>query len=631
MVVAALSQTSAPLDPARRQRAFRLAIRHYADQLWQDKRTAVPALLGPAIGGILVWYCPPLVIAAALERFGEGARPELGDLLPYLLAFTALWVVGEGIWRLGIHFINRVASSGSASLQTKGMDALLDKDLAFFQDNFAGALTKKLLSYGYSYDQVVGTLTFRIVPNVVPIVFVSVVLWRYSPWIVAVLLGMIALTALVVMPLVVRRQRLVDVREVASNRVAGHVADTIANADAVRLFSREAEESATHARNVDEWRRRALHSWDYQNQRVDLVTSPLYVATNVLGVVLAVVLGDGGRLDLAAVFVTFTYYVRVTEIVWQFNEIYRNLETHLSQAAQFTELLLDPPLVTDPPDPVVPRFRDAGVELDQVVFRYPNRTEPLFAGLDLRIEPGQKVGLVGPSGAGKSTLIRLLLRFADLDGGAIRLGGQDISVIRQADVRGQIAYVPQDPVMFHRTLRDNVAFGRLDASEDEIQAAARAANADGFIHALPQGYDTLVGERGVKLSGGQRQRVAIARAVLRASPILVLDEATSSLDSESEHLIQQALRALMAERTAIVVAHRLSTLQAMDRLVVLADGAVVEDGTHASLLAADGLYASLWRQQSGGFLVDDSLEDLDDLDIDDVDDLDDVLSEEGAA
>ena len=217
-------------------------------------------------------------------------------------------------------------------------------------------------------------------------------------------------------------------------------------------------------------------------------------------------------------------------------------------------------------------------------------------------EPGEKVGLVGHSGGGKSTLTRLLLRQADIDAGTIAVGGQDIARVRQADLRSQIAYVPQDPLMFHRSLRDNIAFGRLDASDDEVRAAAAAANATEFVESLPQGFDTLVGERGVKLSGGQRQRVAIARAVLRAAPILVLDEATSSLDSESEELIQQALVEVMADRTAIVIAHRLSTVTAMDRLVVLADGEVVEDGTHEALLARGGTYAALWRKQSGGFL-----------------------------
>jgi ATP-binding cassette subfamily B protein len=212
------------------------------------------------------------------------------------------------------------------------------------------------------------------------------------------------------------------------------------------------------------------------------------------------------------------------------------------------------------------------------------------------------VGLVGPSGGGKSTFTRLLLRFADIEAGTIAVGGTDIARLRQADLRREIAYVPQDPVMFHRSLRDNIAFGRLAATEREIRAAAAAAHAAEFIEALPEGYDTLVGERGIKLSGGQRQRLAIARAVLRDAPILILDEATSSLDSASEALIQEALLGLMAARTAIVIAHRLSTVRALDRLVVMVDGAVVEDGTHDDLVNAGGVYSSLWRRQSDGFL-----------------------------
>jgi ATP-binding cassette subfamily B protein len=590
-------------DP-RRRLAFRAAIRNYGQQMREDWRVALPGFVLPGLGGILSWFCPPLVIAAIIERFEDGERPSLHALAPYLLAFAGVWLGGEVMWRLGVHFLNRAAGGGAAKLQTRGMDALFDKDLAFFHDNFAGSLTKKVVGYGSSYEMVISTLVFQVAPNVLPIGFVAVVLWQYSPWLVVTLVGMVALTGLAVSPLILRRQRLVDAREAAHNDVAGHVADAITNIDAVRMFSRESEEGATHARNVERWRRLAVRSWDYQNRRIDMLTMPLYVGTNVLGLVLAVVLADGGRFSLAAVFVTFIYYVRCTEVVWEFNQIYRNIESHLSTAAQFTELLLDPALVNDPVEPAVPAFRHTGVELRDVWFRYPNRDDSLFRGLDLRIEPGQKVGLVGPSGGGKSTLTRLLLRFADIDGGTIAIGGQDIARLRQADLRSQIAYVPQDPLMFHRSLRDNIAFGRLDATDDEIRAAAEAAHAIEFIEAMPKGFDTLVGERGIKLSGGQRQRLAIARAIVRQAPILVLDEATSSLDSESEGLIQRALLTLMADRTAIVIAHRLSTVRAMDRLVVLADGEVVEDGTHDSLLSTPhGTYATLWQKQSGGFLA----------------------------
>ncbi len=592
------------LPDERRRRAFQLAVRHYAERLGRDWRHSVPGLVLPGLGSILEWFCPALVIGALLHTFEDGARPTVSQLWPYLLAFAAVWGAGELVWRLGIHFLNRAAVRGATELHVRAMDALFAKDLAFFHDNFAGSLTKKATGYGSSYVIVLETLAFQVTSNILPLAFVSVVLWRYSPWLVVTLVGMIAVTGVTVAPLIVRRQRIVNAREVAANELAGHVADTMTNMDAIRLFTREDDEAATHARNVDRWGVLALQSWDYANRRIDMVTSPLYVLTNLLGVVLAVALADGGRFDLEAVFVTFFYYARVTQVVWQFNQIYRTIETQLSTAAQFTELLLDPPVITDPPDPDPPAFRDASVEFRNAWFAYPNSSRSLFRGLDLRIETGEKVGLVGRSGAGKSTLTRLILRLADTAAGEVLVGGQDVSSIRQSDLRSQVAYVPQDPVMFHRSIRDNIAFGRLDATDEEIRAAAAASHAAEFIEALPASYGTLVGERGVKLSGGQRQRLAIARALLRRAPILVLDEATSSLDSESEALIQRALLTVMADRTAIVIAHRLSTVQAMDRLIVLDDGEVVEDGSHQELLAADGLYAALWRKQSGGFLGD---------------------------
>ncbi len=230
--------------------------------------------------------------------------------------------------------------------------------------------------------------------------------------------------------------------------------------------------------------------------------------------------------------------------------------------------------------------------------------KPLFCGFNLAIASGEKVGLVGHSGGGKSSVTRLLLRFMDIQGGQILIDDQDISKITQDDLRGHIAYVPQEPLLFHRSIAENIAYGKPDAKKSEVEQAAKLAHAHEFIKDLPSGYDTLVGERGVKLSGGQRQRVAIARAMLKDAPILVLDEATSALDSESEKLIQDALWKLMEGRTAIVIAHRLSTIQRMDRIVVLEDGEIVEQGSHKELLEKDGVYARLWAHQSGGFLED---------------------------
>jgi ATP-binding cassette, subfamily B, bacterial len=220
----------------------------------------------------------------------------------------------------------------------------------------------------------------------------------------------------------------------------------------------------------------------------------------------------------------------------------------------------------------------------------------------LAIKPGEKIGLVGPSGGGKSTLTRLLLRFEDITSGTIAIDGQNVAGVTQQSLRRAISYVPQEPLLFHRTIADNIRYGLDDASIEDIQRAATLAYADDFIGELPEGYDTIVGERGVKLSGGQRQRIAIARAILKDAPILVLDEATSALDSESEVYIQRALWKLMENRTTIVVAHRLSTIQKMDRIIVLEDGAITEQGTHAELIKRKGTYSKLWNHQSGGFI-----------------------------
>ena len=586
-----------------------MVVEHYRAQLRRDWKIALPAFLLPGIGETLVFYVPPLIVANVLARFGESGTVTLGELRLPIILFATAWFAGEMSWRLGAFFMIKLEGGGMQRLYKNAMAELLRKDLAFFHDNFAGSLTKKALGYARSYEGVVDTLVFTVVGSMLPLLFVGPVLWFFSPWLVLVLVAMTALTGLAITPLIRRRQRLVDAREAASNVLSGHVSDSIMNVEAVRAFAREDHEMAKHAANVDDYIAKAKRSWNYQNQRIDMVTSPLYVATNVFGLMLAVALSSGGVASLEAVFITFSFYVNFTRLMWEFNHIYRNLETHVTEAAQFTQLLLEPPAVTDPPTPTVLAPVDASVSFRDVLFRYhDDEGDHLFAGFNLDIASGEKVGLVGRSGGGKTTVTRLLLRFMDIDAGTISVGGQDITTLSQTDLRQVIGYVPQDPMMFHRTVADNIRFGRLEASDDEVRAAAEAAHAASFIDELPNGYDTLIGERGVKLSGGQRQRIAIARAMLKAAPILVLDEATSSLDSESEMHIQAALWDLMEGRTAIVIAHRLSTVQRMDRLVVLDEGRIIEQGSHAELLARGGMYADLWARQSGGFLRDEQVE-----------------------
>ncbi|MET9127405.1 ABC transporter ATP-binding protein [Streptomyces sp. NPDC004528] len=579
-----------------------LALRYYTRELNRRRWLTAPALLLPAVGNIGINYVAPLVVAKLVGRIADHPAMTVAATLPYVLAFAGVLLLSEAFWRLGLHCLNRLAARGVEHLYVIGLDELFAKDAAFFHDNFAGSLTKRALSFASRFEEFVDTLTFSIVGRFVPLAFGAVVLWRYAPLLVVGLLTMIALTAVCVVPLIRRRQALVRQREEAIARVSGHVSDSLMNMDTVRAFAAEEREAAEHRSRVAESRRLTLKSWDYGNLRIDTFVAPMSVLTNVLGLLLAVALG-GGKLGVETVVVAFTYYTNATRIMFEFNQIYRRLESSMTEAAQFTELLLTSPTVLDPPAPEPLRTRAADVRFEQVRFSH-GGARPLFEGLDLAVAHGSKIGLVGRSGGGKTTLTRLLLRMTDVDAGRILIGGQDISRLRQADLRGTIAYVPQDPAMFHRTLRDNIAFARPGATDAEIRRAAEAAHVTEFTDALPDGFDTIVGERGVKLSGGQRQRVALARAILRDAPILLLDEATSALDSESERLVQEALWRLMDGRTALVVAHRLSTVAKMDRLVVIDRGRIVEQGTHRELLGTDGPYAKLWRHQSGGFLDD---------------------------
>jgi ATP-binding cassette subfamily B protein len=285
--------------------------------------------------------------------------------------------------------------------------------------------------------------------------------------------------------------------------------------------------------------------------------------------------------------------------------IVKNINRAFGDSADMTEILQLRAEIQDPDQPEDSSIHRGRIDFKDVGFSYGEAHDPLFKRLSFVIKPGEHVGLVGHSGGGKSSLVQLLSRVMDINSGEILIDGQDIKNLRQRDLRKAIAYVPQEPLLFHRSLMENIRYGRPEATDEEVIAVAKMAHAHDFIEKLSEGYGTLVGERGVKLSGGQRQRVAIARAMLKNAPILVLDEATSALDSESEILIQDALWKLMEGRTSIVIAHRLSTIQKMDRIIVLEDGKIAEQGSHKELLAKNGTYAKLWAHQSGGFLEDD--------------------------
>src|SRR5688572_16991452 len=398
-------------DPERLSAALKLVARRYARQIRRRPALSIAGLLMPGIGNMLVFFTPPLVVAKLLDRFDGGDRLSAAELTPYVLTFAGLWLAGEIVWRIAAVLMARAEVRGLEALYMEAMDELLAKDLAFFHDNFAGSLTKRALGYARRFEDVFDVISFQVLGNAIPLTFVTVVLWSYSPLLIVALLGMLTVTLVMILPLILRRRKLVDVREAASNRLAGHLADSIANAEAVRAFAREPEEASIHARNVGDYGAKTLRSWDYQNLRVDTLTSPMYVLTNTLGLVIALATSRGTGADLEAVFITFSYYSATTRVMWAFNRIYRNLEGALTDAAQFAELLLDPPSVTDPPGTEAFEPVHFGVAFRNVCFRYSPAQPLLFDRFSLTIDPGTKVGLVGRSGGGKTTLTRLVMRF----------------------------------------------------------------------------------------------------------------------------------------------------------------------------------------------------------------------------
>ncbi len=583
--------------------AAQIGVRHYLQQMKRDWRITIPAILFPGIGSIFIFFIPTYVVARLVGEIANDATFETSKLVAYVAIIGATWLTGEALWRLAFFFNSKVCARGVGQLYENAVRLLLGKDNDFFNNNFAGSLTKNVGGYARNYERFFDTIALDISPNLIPIIFASVILWTYSPYITLLLLGMLVGTFFLALPFIRQRRRLVKIREDASTKLTGHVADIIGNAQAVKSFANEAQEQKTHNGNVHDFVKKAKRSWDYQIYAVDMIIAPLYVLTNVLGLALVIYLGHkSGQLSTEAILVTFGFFASATRALFEFNAIYRDLETSVSEAGQFTTYLLDEPKVTDPEKPQKLGKVSGDIAIENITFCYEKGQDALFSDFSLHIPAGQKVGLVGRSGGGKTSITKLLLRFADVQNGAIKIDGTDIKAVAQTDLRSHMAYVPQEALMFHRTIADNIRYGKQDAPMEEVIAAAKKAHAHEFIKNLPEGYETLVGERGVKLSGGQRQRVAIARAILKDSPILLLDEATSALDSESEKLIQDALWKLIQNRTAIVIAHRLSTIQKMDRIIVLDKGTIIEDGSHEELLKNKGVYAELWTHQSGGFI-----------------------------
>lgn len=582
------------------------SLRLYWHHVWRHKWYFIGLFISVPVTMFIFSFLPPLILADILQRISnqDFIRGDLwGSFGPTLVWYAIVCAVGAiFLWRLSIYFIWKLEINVTRDIHQRIFNHMATLSASFHNNRFSGSLVSQSSKFASAYIRIADSVTFDVLTLILAFAYTAIILLPRAPIVVALLFGFSCIFIAVAVKSTKKVRELNSIEASKSNQQTGFLADAITNIMAVKSFSGSNYEQKRYARATDETRSAALNV-----MRASLLRETLFASmTTSLGVgalvasIASVVLYDA---DITTVFLVISYTAVIGERLWEFSQrTLKNVNRALGDAQDMTEILNLQPEVKDPLHPEPLAIKNGQIEFEKVTFSHPENDDALFKKLDISIQPGEKIGLVGHSGSGKTSLTKLLLRFSDIDDGKILIDGQNIAAITQDDLRRTIAYVPQEPLLFHRTIRENIAYGKPDATDRQVQEAAAKANASEFIEKLADGYDTLVGERGVKLSGGQRQRIAIARAILKDAPILVLDEATSALDSESEQLIQSALWQLMQGRTAIVIAHRLSTIQKMDRIIVLEGGSIVEQGSHATLVKNKGVYAKLWTHQSGGFI-----------------------------
>lgn len=553
------------------------------------------------IFAVLTTTIAPIFVSQLLTSIANGTA-TLSSSMGLLIGYAIILILGDVIIirvTIALAFITERRMQTTVDEQV--FNHLTHKSLTYHSNRMSGGLVSDKTKLFGSVERFWDTVIFTVTPIVATVISVCTALafifWQFSV--------ILAVLSTIIIFIIIKAQSSIApisrrVSEKGSTATA-YFADVVSNISAVKAFAGEKAEIRRYHGLLKDWGNESLK----EMKSVLIVTGSfgvLMVVMNTLAFGAAIIATQYQIASIGTVYLVIIYTLNVVSQLWAVGNTTRAFIRIVGDAGSMISTLDEPIDLVDPENPKKLVVTNGQIEFKNVTFTHDENEQALFKDFSLTINPGEKIGLVGESGSGKTSLTRLLLRFSDVENGHILIDGQPIDSVTQQDVHESIAYVAQEPSLFHRSLSANIAYGRPDASPEEIKHAAKLSHSLEFIDNLPKGFDTLVGERGVKLSGGQRQRVAIARAILKDAPILVLDEATSALDSHSEKLIQDALTELMKNRTSIVIAHRLSTIAKLDRIVVLDKGRIVEEGTHTELLSMNGTYANLWSHQSGGFL-----------------------------
>lgn len=576
-------------------------VRHWREQPWR-----IFAVTGLVLLSALADVLTPMFAGHLVDAIASGSAGNPAAWHAAMRAFCILAGLGLGatllrqgvfmnIIALTLRMMSKIAADAFHRVQRFSTD--------WHANNFAGSTVRKITRGMWALDILNDTLLIALFPSLVMLVGSTVLLGARWP-LMGLVVGLgsvlyIAVTAMLSLGFVAPAARLANAWD---TRMGGALADAVSCNAVVKAFGAETREEVLLARIIGKWRHRTRRTWVRGTLNGGVQGGMLVlIQASILGA--ALLMWARGQASVGDITFALTMFFMLQGYLREVGMHIRNLQRSVNDMEELVSLEKQRLGIEDPPGARPIAIGKGEIRFEHVTFHYGSLAKALYDDFSVRIAPGERVGLVGHSGSGKTTFIKLIQRLYDVSGGRITIDGQDIAHVTQASLRSQIAIVQQEPVLFHRTLAENIAYARPGASQAEIERAAKLASAHDFIVGLPNGYDTLVGERGVKLSGGERQRVAIARAFLADAPVLILDEATSSLDSESEVLIQQAMERLMVGRTTLVVAHRLSTVRALDRLLVLDKGTVIEEGSHDALIQIEnGLYRRLFERQALGLI-----------------------------